>query len=152
MKALQFPPSFPFALNHAITSGDTAFLVIKTNNSGISQFHRFTEVLKRRWKIGEELYSSIIIALTEAVTNAIEHGNKRKTAKTICISATRDEYAFSFTVEDQGEGFDHRRIPNPTEEENLLKPGGRGLFVMRQLSDYTHFSLGGRRVKMLFYK
>lgn len=152
MKSLDLLPSFPFALNHPVTSGDTAFLVIRTDISGMSQFHRFTETLKRRWKIHDELFSSIIIALTEAVTNAAEHGNKRKSGKNISISATRDEYAFSFTVEDEGEGFDHRRVPNPTEEENLIKPGGRGLFVMRQLADYTHFSLGGRRVKMLFYK
>jgi serine/threonine-protein kinase RsbW len=152
MQSLMLSSQIPVPLNNPITSDDTALVLIDSSAVGLTQFYHFMSMLKERWAIDERLYASIYISMTEGVTNAFDHGNKRIPSKTICIGAVRDSNYYSFTIEDDGEGFDPRTVPNPIEPENILKPNGRGLFIMRQLSDYMHFSLGGKRLKMLFYK
>jgi len=135
-----------------IPGEDHLFLVINSSRSGVSQLIRFTDFLKRYWNIEEELFVNMHIVLTEAVQNAARHGNRSSPSRTVCITATRDDDYYAFTVEDEGEGFDHAQIKDPTEERRLKKAGGRGIFIMAQLADFIHFSNEGKCVKLLFYR
>ena len=54
-------------------------------------------------------------------------------------------------VEDEGLGFDYNNLPDPTSPENLEKPGGRGIFLMKNLSDEVNFKDSGRLVELVFY-
>ena len=108
------------------------------------------EKIRRQYRINQDQYGDILISLTEAVNNAIIHGNRRDRRKTVSIKLLQLGNGLAFQVSDQGRGFDHHRLPDPTNPENLLKAGGRGVFLMQQLSDKIRFTDEGRTVEMQF--
>ena len=92
------------------------------------------------------------MALREAVTNAVVHGNKRDESKTVTIVFTSSPGALEIEVSDQGNGFDPGSIPDPTVGENVLKTSGRGIFFMRTFMDDVRWSRtaeGGTMVRMM---
>lgn len=100
--------------------------------------------------ISEDYYGNILVAVTEAVNNAMQHGNKLDPGKKVDLSFIADEKCLSFEVSDQGQGFDFINLPDPTNPENLEKPNGRGVFLMRHLADNIVFSNNGRSVQLKF--
>jgi serine/threonine-protein kinase RsbW len=92
-----------------------------------------------------------MIAVTEAVNNAIKHGNSNDKAKNVHLSLALDESMIKFIIKDEGIGFDYGNLPDPTSPENLEKPGGRGIFLMKHLSDEVEFKDRGREVVLSFY-
>lgn len=102
------------------------------------------------YNIGEEKFGNILISLTEAVNNAMVHGNKSNPGKNIDICLKSNIQEIKFIVCDQGEGFDFTCIPDPTAPENLEKENGRGVFLMKQLADKVEFAENGRIVELTF--
>jgi serine/threonine-protein kinase RsbW len=102
------------------------------------------------FQVKEEFFGEILISLTEAVNNAIVHGNRLDPNKEVSILFEEDGQYMHFTVEDEGAGFDYNSLPDPTAPENIEKPHGRGVFLMRQLADACDFEDGGRIVKLSF--
>jgi serine/threonine-protein kinase RsbW len=103
------------------------------------------------YQIKEDYYGELLIAMTEAVNNAIVHGNKLDPAKQVKVTFDIiEDKTVRFTVEDEGPGFDYHNLPDPTAPENIEKPHGRGVFLMRQLSDKCDFIDEGRVVVMDF--
>jgi len=103
------------------------------------------------YKVDEDYYGNILIALTEAVNNAIHHGNASDPAKSITVTfASKKEKQLSFTVADEGIGFNFDSLPDPTDPENIEKPHGRGVFLMRNLADEVVFHDNGRKVELNF--
>lgn len=100
--------------------------------------------------IKEELSGNILISLTEAVNNAIIHGNKNNPEKTVTIQYQVTPEKIVFTIKDEGNGFNPDEIPDPTAEENIEKAGGRGIFIIKKLSDYTEIIKPGNTIKMHF--
>ncbi len=100
--------------------------------------------------LNEDHYGNILIAVTEAVNNAIIHGNNYDSDKTVKIGVVKDEEKVVFVVEDQGGGFDYTNLPDPTAPENLEKPDGRGIFLMKNLSDEVVFDHNGSKVSITF--
>jgi serine/threonine-protein kinase RsbW len=90
----------------------------------------------------------LAISLDEAITNAIRHGNKYDKQKTVYICAEISAEAARFTVRDEGDGFDPAALPNPLDPDNLLKPSGRGIFLMRQLMDEVKYNERGNEVTL----
>ena len=80
------------------------------------------------------------LALDEAITNAIEHGNKFDPTKSVRVVADIDDSRALFSVQDEGPGFPFWDLPDPTQEENLDKPCGRGVFLIRNLMTNIHFN------------
>jgi serine/threonine-protein kinase RsbW len=102
-------------------------------------------------KINEDYYGNILIAVTEAVNNAIHHGNKADPTKSIDISfQTSDDGHVSFIVKDEGNGFGYDNLPDPTNPENIEKENGRGVFLMRNLADKISFEDKGSTVILAF--
>jgi serine/threonine-protein kinase RsbW len=97
-----------------------------------------------------DTYGNVIIAITEAVNNAINHGNKEDPSKKVTISYKKTDKKLSFTVEDEGDGFDYENIPDPTDPENLHKLNGRGIFLMKNLVDEIHFHEDGKKIELIF--
>ena len=91
----------------------------------------FLDSMTQHIRIDEDCYGNVLIVLTEAVNNAIVHGNKSDESKTVHLECVLHDDRFEFTVHDQGQGFDPSTLPNPLAEENLLKEGGRGIYLMR---------------------
>ena len=101
--------------------------------------------------IDEEIIFDIHVGFEEALRNAMLHGNKEHPGKKVYIETEMTENSIIITVEDEGEGFDHKRIPDPTIGENLLKEGGRGVYLIRHLMDEVRYEDGGRKVVMIKY-
>lgn len=92
---------------------------------------------------------AIKLALEEALINAIKHGNHSDRAKTVSVVALITPRQTVITVEDQGNGFDRSRVPDPTADANLERLHGRGILLMEAYMDRVQFSHGGRRVRMV---
>ena len=111
----------------------------------------FIDNAKDIYNLDDDIYGNILIAVTETVNNAIRHGNGEDPSKNVSLSMFLEEASVRFVVEDQGPGFDHHHLPDPTAPEALEKIGGRGIFLMRHLSDEVHFRDDGRQVELVFY-
>jgi serine/threonine-protein kinase RsbW len=92
----------------------------------------------------------MLISLTEAVTNAITHGNHYDENKVVQINLQKKSDTIAIRVSDQGRGFDPANVPDPTCEENICKCGGRGVFLMQRLCDQIQYKDNGRTVEMHF--
>ena len=105
-----------------------------------------------RLGIDEGVAFGVDMAVREAVTNAVLHGNKLDEAKIVDLKLKNSPEAFEIIVHDQGQGFNPKDIPDPTKEENILKTPGRGIFFMRNFMDEVDWSIhpnGGTTVRML---
>ena len=102
------------------------------------------------YQISVEQYGNVLIAITEAVNNAIIHGNKNIANKKTDIEYNIDNQTITFTVFDEGTGFDFNNLPDPTSPENLEKPQGRGIFLMNHLADEVNFIENGNVVQLKF--
>ena len=125
-------------------------LTLTSDPRNISRVEAFVERLVDQYKIGPDIYGNILISLTEAVTNAIKHGNNGDQSKRVFVKLIKAKNKITFKISDEGCGFDYECIPDPTAPENLLKIGGRGVFLMRQLSDDVVFSENGSTVEIQF--
>lgn len=101
-------------------------------------------------QVPESLYGNILIALTEAVNNAIHHGNALDPAKRVSLGYDTQGPLITFTVSDEGPGFDFENLPDPTDPRNIEKPHGRGVFLMRALADKVVFSDNGATAELTF--
>ncbi|HHQ48280.1 MAG TPA: ATP-binding protein [Acidobacteria bacterium] len=83
----------------------------------------------------EEDRTPLLTSLREAVANAVRHGNRLDLERRVGVEYEIDSREIVIRVTDEGEGFDPAAVPDPTAPENLLRPGGRGIFFMKQLMD-----------------
>ncbi|HET9527864.1 MAG TPA: ATP-binding protein [Pyrinomonadaceae bacterium] len=93
--------------------------------------------------------SNLFVALDEAFVNAVKHGNKSDPTKLVRITADLTPQEASFTVEDEGEGFDIKQIPNPCDPANLFRTSGRGVLLIYNIMDEVEYNAQGNRVKMV---
>jgi len=110
-----------------------------------------SEVLERVRQMGydETARFAVRLALEEAINNAIKHGNRGDPAKAVEIVCSVTPERAEITVRDQGEGFDPASVPDPTAEENLQKPCGRGIMLMRAYMDEVRYNAKGNAVTLL---
>lgn len=109
------------------------------------------EVLNRLG-VSEEAVFGIDMAVREAVTNAVIHGNRQDENKTVDVTLKSSPDAVEISVHDQGPGFNPEEVPDPTAAENILKGSGRGIFFMRTFMDEVDWLIrpeGGTTVRML---
>ena len=97
-----------------------------------------------------EFAYKVVLLVSEAVTNAIEHGNALDESKKVQLDVKVDDERVQITVEDEGEGFDPATVQNPTQDENLLMDGGRGIFFIQEMADDLSYELNGRRIHIFF--
>lgn len=114
----------------------------------ICEVQDFVKRLVSKMDIDESLYSNILISLTEAVNNAIIHGNRMDTRKKIVVSCKRQSHRIQLVISDEGSGFDPDQLPDPTNKDRVAKEGGRGVFLMKQLTDEIYFLDHGRTVQL----
>ena len=97
---------------------------------------------------------NVLIAVTEAVNNAIQHGNKQdgNLANRRFCSRQYSTIASVFLLRDEGPGFDFNNLPDPTSPDNILKENGRGIFLMKNLADKVEFVGEGNEVSLFFSK
>lgn len=125
-------------------------IVFSSKTENIVFVEKMVEEICEELKINEDNFGNILVAITEAVNNAIQHGNKLNPNKSIDISFEQISESLTFRVADEGDGFDYNSIPDPTDPENIEKPHGRGIFLMRHLADKVDFLENGRIVELSF--
>lgn len=123
---------------------------ISSKAENIILVERMIEDVCDLFNINQDYYGNILVALTEAVTNAIYHGNQANASKNIDISFKTTPDFVSFIVKDEGPGFGFDTLPDPTNPENIEKPNGRGVFLMRNLADKVSFEDNGSKVILDF--
>jgi serine/threonine-protein kinase RsbW len=119
-----------------------AYLAVASRFENIELVQAVVDDLLRRLGLEEEDRHWIGLAVREAVANAIKHGNAADPDKQVEVEVGLQEGHVVVTVRDQGTGFDPARVANPLAPENLLRPGGRGIFYMKSLMDAVDYRFG----------
>lgn len=132
------------------TNTQPLLLRLPSEPQSIARVEQFVTIIAQRYRLNEDKHGDILISLTEAVNNAIIHGNCEDKSKKVKVSIHENKNKLAIQVSDEGCGFDYKKVPDPTKEENLCKCGGRGVFLMQHLSDNICFRNGGRTVEMQF--
>ena len=129
----------------------TNTIVLDSNQESINKVTSYIDAIYSSSENDiSDTYGNVIIAITEAVNNAINHGNKEDPSKKVTVSYKKSIENISFTIEDEGEGFDFENVPDPTDPENLHKLNGRGIFLMKNLVDDIHFHENGKKIELIF--
>lgn len=117
------------------------FLEIESNPNNLITVEEFVNYFSKEINLDESKLPGLLLAVTEAVTNAIIHANKSDSNKKVQMSVKTENGKLIISVKDEGKGFDPSKVPDPTEPENLLKDSGRGLYLMRVYMDDLKYNV-----------
>ncbi|HBS85043.1 MAG: serine/threonine protein kinase [Bacteroidetes bacterium GWF2_38_335] len=116
----------------------------------VSYVEKLVDDLCGKYELSSEIYGNMMVAVVEAVNNAILHGNKLDPEKLVYVAYSIDGDYLTFFIKDEGKGFEFDEIPDPTLPENIEKPHGRGIFLMKHLVDEIKFNHHGAEVELKF--
>ncbi len=123
---------------------------LESNQDSFNTIEGDLRNLIKPFNLNQEKFGEILVSLTEAITNAVRHGNKFDASKHVAVEFVGDESRLYFRVSDEGNGFDYDAVPDPTSPENILTCGGRGVHIMKALADELNYSDSGRTVELEF--
>lgn len=130
---------------------DKITIEIPSLSDNIRIIESFIDNAKDKFNLNDDIYGNIMISVTESVNNAIIHGNKKDKDKNVKITLSLNEGMIKFIISDEGDGFDYNNLKDPTAPENISKPSGRGIFLMKHLADEVAFLKKGSIVELIFY-
>lgn len=137
-------------INKTLKTMNKLSLTIASELTNLREVEHFIEKTIKEFELPEHIRGKITLSIREAVNNSILYGNKRDSQKLVKLTVVRNRKKVIFTIEDEGEGFDFKSIPDPTTPENLEKATGRGLYLMTHLTDELLFAKNGAMVIMIF--
>lgn len=118
-------------------------LVLKSDFEEVEKVEGLLNDLQNEIGFNDEVYAKLMLTVSEAATNGIVHGNQQDPSKKVIITAESDGKILTVTTKDEGEGFEPEEVDDPLAEENLLKPSGRGVFLMKEYADEVEYKNGG---------
>lgn len=121
-----------------------------SNPRNIHRVETFLLKMNSALKISDERFGTLLVIVTEAVNNAMIHGNKRNPEKKVVVTCFVHDKELVIKVKDEGKGFDPSVVPDPVHEDNLMRESGRGVFLMRQLAEKVHYNEKGNEVTLKF--
>lgn len=126
--------------------------ILKSEKSSLSLLEPILEDLRKILGMKDENFYNVMIAVTEAVSNAINHGNKQNPSKNVNFIVRADKDDIYIKVKDEGDGFNPDDVADCLEPENLLKSSGRGIFIIRELMDNVKINSddGGTTLEMYY--
>lgn len=125
-------------------------MVISSQLSNINIVREFLQEFYLEFDLSRDTFNHVFLGISEAVNNAILHGNKLNPEKKVYVRINLDGNHFVVEVEDEGEGFCDRELIDPTLPESLKLEYGRGIYIIRQLADELAFKEDGRKVIIQF--
>jgi len=128
-------------------TGNKNEIVISSDLVNLDLIEEFVREIFNFHHLGYDLLSRVMVCLNEAVLNSISHGNHFESGKTVVIQSYFCKKFLYFRIIDEGTGFDFNNIPDPTNEENLCKEAGRGIFIIRKVSDGIFYRNKGNTVE-----
>lgn len=129
---------------------DLYTLQLQSVPESITILENLIEEIADKYKISDDVFANMMTCLNEALNNAMLHGNKQDPNKKVIINAEVDGRRITWTVTDEGEGFDYVHLADPTAPENLEALTGRGVFIIKHLADQCVFNAAGNEVELLF--
>lgn len=127
-------------------------MVLDTNLDSIHVVEGLVEKIGDSLNLSEDSFGNVLISVTEAINNAVVHGNKNDEQKKIILEVLSNGDKVCYAIKDEGAGFDFMNLPDPTAPENIEKPNGRGVFLMKSLADEVVFEDNGSKVLLYFVK
>jgi len=127
-------------------------LVLTSDFSRLEEAVDEAEAFYTRHIEDEEFVYKIVLLTSEAVTNAMEHGNKLDVSKSVFVDFILNDKACEVWVRDEGRGFDRSRIADPLAGDQLYSDGGRGIFLIEELADEVRFEENGCKLGMIFHR
>lgn len=125
-------------------------LSIRSTRENLTEVECFIETICDEFYLPECMRGKVALATIEAANNSLLYGNKEDPEKEIKITAVRNKQKVIVMVEDEGAGFDFKKIPDPVSTAGLMAETGRGLFLMATLTDGLFFAKNGAKVIMFF--
>ncbi len=126
-------------------------IVFQSDFKNITYAEQVIQKMSSKIVISDEIYGNVLLSLSEAINNAIVHGNKFNPNKNVTVYYKISSKKLEIAVKDEGAGFDYKLIDDPTETINREKLTGRGVFIILNLADIVEFSYNnGQIVKMIF--
>jgi serine/threonine-protein kinase RsbW len=126
-------------------------IVSSTPSAVVEVFNQIQPGLQSN-NFSEEDIFAIHLSLEEAFINAVKHGNKMEPSKAIKVDYSIEPDKFEMCMTDEGEGFDPEVIPDPRYGDNLYKPAGRGMLLMRSFMDVLEYNKKGNSLRMIRYR
>ncbi|MBU2446059.1 MAG: ATP-binding protein [Bacteroidetes bacterium] len=114
--------------------------ILKTSPFEIDRLPKFLSDALDGIKVKKDYFNMLLLALTEAVNNAIVHGNKSDISKKVILEFSVTDSKIKIDITDEGEGFDIDKIPDPTLPENLLRENGRGIYIIKHFVDEMYYT------------
>lgn len=130
--------------------GLTFMFTFKSRPESIRELELVLERMREEFRLDEEIYANMLISLTEAVNNAMIHGNNLSKEKIVKVNFCKGNQQLNIRISDEGEGFNVEDIPDPTNAVNIEKLGGRGVFLIHQLCDQVKYINNGSTVEISF--
>jgi len=122
-------------------------LIIKSDVSELKKVEIFLKDIFNEYNLEQKYFNKIYLCISEAVVNSIKHGNKNDLNKTISIVVNCDENELNILIEDEGNGFDLNTISDPTCKNNLKNESGRGIFIIKALTNKIEYNEKGNRIQ-----
>lgn len=120
---------------------------ISSSRLQLNEVENFIRKLFEKFKIRDELFFKTQVCVNEAVVNSIMHGNKFDENKLVTISSFTVKSYLYFSIADEGEGFDFNDLPDPTHVDNIFKETGRGIFIIKNISEEIVFREKGNIIE-----
>ena len=124
---------------------------IQSSIENLTIVEKLVDELSDTIKFDSDMYANLLVSVTEAVKNSIVHGNKEDITKKVSIHYSYTESSITFIIKDNGNGFNHYQIADPTLPDNLEKETGRGIFLMNSLTDQVIYNDKGNEVTLIFH-
>lgn len=124
-------------------------IVVKSKSNALKEAEDKLKNVIGKLNLSESEEHNLLVAASEAVNNAISHGNKNDPDKRVVLDVDYEGREVVVTVEDEGRGFNPDELPDPLAPENLLKPSGRGIHIMKSLMDKVDFNFTRHGTKII---
>ncbi len=125
-------------------------IVVKSGTNALKEAEGKLKAILDKLHVSDSEEHNLLVATSEAINNAISHGNKNDPSKSVTLDVDCTGAEVVVTIEDEGGGFNPSAVPDPLAPENLLKPSGRGIHIMKSLMDKVDFTFThhGTRITM----
>jgi serine/threonine-protein kinase RsbW len=133
-----------------IQATDLYTLQLPSVPESITALENLIEEIANKYQVSDDTFANMMTCLNEALNNAMIHGNKLDPTKKVIVNAEIEGRRITWTITDEGPGFDYVHLADPTAPENLEALTGRGVFIIKHLADQCVFNAAGNEVELLF--
>lgn len=130
-----------------VISSPPKILLIKSDISELAKVEKSVNELFYEFTISHKYFNKVFLCLSEAVLNAIQHGNKYDVNKKITVNINYLNECVVIKIKDEGEGFNFNKIIDPTIHGNIKKESGRGLHIIKSLSEKIEYNRKGNSIQ-----